>query len=160
MPADPTTSRRARIACGAIVESALEGVEWEVAGIERQVHAHSNRRILRARQLVADAMVGAGVEVTRGARGATVAAHLHVPEERLAEGDERSLVRDVAVEPGRLRHGDATERGDGARRHAARSAFPTGRDRRPVASTSDSESPEHHDGSRGVCPFAKQSTPL
>jgi len=99
---------------GAIVEGALEGVKGEIAGAERKVRAQGHRRIRRACELVADAVVGAGVEVARGARGATVAAHLHIPEQRFAKGDERTLVGNVSVEPGRLRHRDAAQRRDGA----------------------------------------------
>src|SRR4029079_2552215 len=60
--------------------------------------------------LVLPAGVGAGFEVTRGARLHAVAADLHVPEQRLAESPGRLLVADEVAEIGRSRNGNAGER--------------------------------------------------
>ena len=65
-----------------------------------------------AGQHVAYAVVCAGVEVARGARRASVAAGLHVPEQRLAECDEGLRIAHVPTKV--LRPGDrhAAERRD------------------------------------------------
>jgi hypothetical protein len=48
---------------------------------------------LRTSNLVGDAVIGAGVKMTRRARRPAVAADLHIPEERLAEDDQSLRVR-------------------------------------------------------------------
>jgi hypothetical protein len=61
-------------------------------------------------ELVLRPAVGAGVEVAGGARRPPVAPHLHVPEERLPEDDERRAVADERVQAGGARHRDRLQR--------------------------------------------------
>ena len=62
-------------------------------------------------QLVLRAVVRTGVEMAARAGLDAVAAHLHVPEERLPEGDGRRVVADEEGEVGGLGNRDRLERG-------------------------------------------------
>ena len=78
---------------------------------ESWAFAPLNVNVAAARvDLVARAVVGAGVEVARRARRAPVGAGLHVPEQRLAELDRARLALDVRRLVRRRRHGRAVER--------------------------------------------------
>ena len=58
-------------------------------------------------------MVGAGMKVTRRARRLPVAANLRIPEQRLAENQERLLVGDVLLETWPRGDRDTLERRNG-----------------------------------------------
>ena len=57
-------------------------------------------------------MVGASVEMTRGAGDFAVASHLKVPEQSLAQRDQRILIAYVSRQIGWLGDLDSLERGD------------------------------------------------
>ena len=92
-----------------------EPVERKVARDERMVRGRDLERRRRVRgpgvQLVLRAVVRTGVEMAARAGLDAVAAHLHVPEERLPEGDGRRVVADEEGEVGGLGNRDRLERG-------------------------------------------------
>ena len=95
-PWAPTTSSWLRSTRREAVVRVRELAEREVVGLEIRVGARpaSNAPSLcPGWSVFRVAVVGARVEVARGAGGEPVAAELHVPEQRLAEPDRRRLVR-------------------------------------------------------------------
>src|SRR4051794_26481275 len=55
--------------------------------------------------LVRAATVGTGIEVAAGAGLHAIAARLHVPEQRFAEGHSGALVENVVIDAGHVGHG-------------------------------------------------------
>ena len=90
--------------------------------------------------MVADAAVGAGMEVAGAARGQAVAAYLHVPEQRLAKADRGRLVLDEVAEIAGFRHPDRLPLED--RRPRVGAARPLGPD--IAARETDERCEDHH----------------
>lgn len=77
--------------------------------MKREIRARERLidRCVRAGELILQTVISTGVKMAGGAGGASVAAGLHIPEQRLAERDQRLLVSHVALDADgrRRRHG-------------------------------------------------------
>ena len=89
-------------------EPAQRKVGWKQLGIRpaaRRIGEVSHRRVLQpGTHLVFRARIRTCAEVTARARLDAVAAHLHVPEQRLAQSERRDRILDEVTEVGRTRH--------------------------------------------------------
>src|SRR5262245_44345613 len=86
-----------------IVGSIAEGPERKVFERQRIV---CDERLLGIRDLILRPVIGSGMKVASGAGRTTVTPQLHIPEESLAEYNERLLVTYVLIEVRRLGNGD------------------------------------------------------